>query len=353
MAATNDVTLQVSLSPHIQGKSSVSTVMWTVNAALLPAFAVSIWSFGLRALAIALTAVATAMLTEWVIGSLVMKRKISLGDGSAVLTGLLLSFNVPASIPLWMVFVGTVFAIGIGKMVFGGLGHNPFNPALVGRAFMLASFPGDMASWPGRATSFLSLAPDAASGATPLAQLAEKGPVDLPGYGQLFLGLTGGSIGEISALAVLAGGLFLLARHIITWEIPVLFLASLGLFTGIFWLIDPVQYADPLFHLLAGGAMLGAWFMATDMVTSPMTFKGRVIYAICAGLLTGIIRLFGSYPEGVSYAILIMNAFAPIIDTYVRPKRFGSVPAGVQKGSASGGPTTSKSGGSSDKGGKA
>jgi electron transport complex protein RnfD len=329
--------LSVSLSPHVQSRDSVSSVMWAVNFALLPAMAVSVWSFGIRVLAIIAVSVITSVITEWAVTRFMFKRESTIADGSAVLTGLLLSFNVPAGIPLWMVAAGALFAMGIGKMVFGGVGHNPFNPALVGRAFMLASFPGDMATWPARAESLLDWNVDAFSGATPLAQLAEGGTAGLPGNMELFLGTISGSAGEISALAILIGGLYLLYKKIIGWETPVIFLGTLALFTGIFWIVDPTTYADPLFHLLAGGAMLGAWFMATDMVTSPMTFKGRVIYAASAGLLTGIIRLFGAYPEGVSYAILIMNAFVPVIDKYVRPRRFGIKPVPVPAPTAAGG----------------
>jgi electron transport complex protein RnfD len=334
MATATQQKLNVSLSPHVQSRDSVSSVMWAVNFALLPALAVSVWSFGIRVLAIVAVAVITSVATEWAVTRFLLRRESRIADGSAVLTGLLLSFNVPAGIPLWMIAAGSIFALGIGKMAFGGLGHNPFNPALVGRAFMLASFPGDMASWPARAQNILSFRVDAASSATPLAQLAEGGTAGLPGNLDLFLGTISGSAGEISALAILIGGLFLLYRKIISWETPVLFLGSLALFTGAFWLADPTRYADPLFHLLAGGAMLGAWFMATDMVTSPMTFKGRVIYAVSAGLLTGIIRLFGAYPEGVSYAILIMNAFVPVIDKYVMPRRFGTAKNAGAKGAA-------------------
>lgn len=315
--------LTVSLSPHVQDRDSVSNVMWTVNLALLPALLVSVLNFGIRVLAVNAAAVLAAVLTEYLVSRFMLKRESRISDGSAVLTGLLLAFNVPAGIPFWQVITGAVFAIGVAKMAFGGLGHNPFNPALAGRAFMLVSFPADMSRWPAVASGVLSWNVDAASSATPLARLAESGTADLPGYLDLFLGRMSGSMGEISALAILVGGIYLLWKKVISPEIPLLFLGTLALFTGIFWLIDPSMYADPLFHLLSGGAMLGAWFMATDMVTSPMTFKGRAVYAVSIGLLTGIIRLFGSYPEGVSYAILIMNAFTPIIDKYIVPRRFG------------------------------
>jgi electron transport complex protein RnfD len=218
---------------------------------------------------------------------------------------------------------GSVVAIGVAKMAFGGLGKNPFNPALVGRAFMLASFPVEMTSWPVPLTNAWSLGADAVTSATPLGILAEKGPADLPGYMDLFLGKVGGCIGEVSALAILIGGLYMIYKKIITWHIPVFYLLSLAGFSGVLYLIDASKYADPLFHILAGGAMLGAWFMATDMVTSPMSIKGQIIFAVGGGILCGAIRIFGSYPEGCSYSILIMNAFVPLIDKYAKPKRFG------------------------------
>ncbi|WP_081942016.1 RnfABCDGE type electron transport complex subunit D [Spirochaeta lutea] len=319
--------LVVSLSPHVRGKDSVASVMWGVVIALLPAVGVSVWAFGLRALIVLMVAVGGAVLTEWLVTALLLRRPVRVADGSAAVTGLLLGLNLPAGIPLWQVAAGAVFAIAIAKMVFGGLGHNPFNPALAGRAFMLASFPGEMTLWPQQGFS-ASLAADGVTGATPLGILAESGSAALaeqgaPGHLDLFLGTIGGSLGEISALAILVGGLFMLIRRIITWEIPVMFLLGLGIFTGAFWAADPGQYADPLYHILAGGAMLGAWFMATDMVTSPMTVRGRIIYALAGGMLAGAIRLFGAYPEGVSYAILIMNAFVPIIDRAIKPRRFG------------------------------
>jgi electron transport complex protein RnfD len=274
-----------------------------------------------------LVALGVSVITEWLITHFLLKKPVRVSDGSAVVTGLLLGLNLPAGIPLWQVAAGAFFAIGIAKMVFGGLGHNPFNPALAGRAFMLASFPADMTVWP-QLGFRTTLSADVVTGATPLGILAETGVQGLnapgaPNHLDLFLGTIGGSLGEISALAILIGGLYMIARRIISWEIPVMFLAGLALFTGAFWLSDPTSYADPLFHILAGGAMLGAWFMATDMVTSPMTTRGRILYALVGGALAGAIRLFGAYPEGVSYAILIMNAFVPVIDRGLRPRRFG------------------------------
>ena len=341
--------LKVSLSPHAASSDSVSRVMWTVVLALLPAVLVGLWAFGVSAALVQAVCVGASVLTEWAITRFLMKSPSRISDGSAVITGLLLGMNLPSGIPLWQAVAGSVFAIGIGKMVFGGIGHNPFNPALVGRAFMLASFPAEMTAWPAPGAARWTLLQfggadriaaaggiDAVSGATALGRLAEAanaGPSagagasvgsGAPSYLDLFLGNSAGSLGEISALAILAGGLFLLARRVITWESPVFFLGGLALFTGIFWLVDPTRYADPLFHLLAGGAMLGAWFMVTDMVTSPMTRAGRMIFAGGAGLLAGAIRLFGAYPEGVSYAILIFNGLVPLIDRWVKPRRFGT-----------------------------
>jgi electron transport complex protein RnfD len=230
-----------------------------------------------------------------------------------------------------MIIVGSLVAIGIAKMSFGGLGKNPFNPALVGRVFLLISFPVQMTSWPKAIESRFAYL-DATTGATPLAILKEGikngQPLsdlmkEVPGYAQMFIGNMGGSLGEISALALIIGGLYLIFKKVITWHIPGSILATVVLFTGILWMIDPTKYADPLFHLLAGGIILGAVFMATDMVTSPMTPVGQMIFGVGIGLITCLIRIFGAYPEGVSFAILIMNAFVPLIDKYVKPKRFG------------------------------
>lgn len=324
------MSLRVSLSPHIKDQDSSTRIMWTVVLALLPAILAGLWVFGLSAALILAVCTASTVLTEWFITRFMLKKPPQISDGSAIVTGLLLGMNLPASLPIWQAVLGSIFAIGIGKMAFGGLGHNPFNPALVGRAFMLASFPADMSTWPvpGAATWRIvqAGATDALSSATPLGLLNEGGAAALSGqdlYLNLFLGNIGGSLGEVSALAILAGGIFLLFRKIIHWETPVFFLLGLSLLTGIFWLLDPANFADPLFHILAGGAMLGAWFMLTDMVTSPMTRAGRMVYAAGAGLLTGIIRLFGAYPEGTSYAILIFNGLVPLIDRWIKPRRFG------------------------------
>lgn len=332
-------TYTIALSPHAKGPLTTEKVMWGVVIALLPSFAFSAYYFGIRAIVVTLVATAACILTEFVIQKYLMKTAVTAFDGSAAITGILLAFNVPSSIPIWQMVLGSVFAIAIGKMVFGGLGRNPFNPALLGRAFMLASFPVDMTTWPIPVkTQWLwemGKTVDGTTAATPLGffkegvkmgtsmgDLVAQRP-ELYDYFNLFIGNVGGCIGEVSAFAILLGGIYLLYKKIISWHIPVFYLGGLALITGIFWWMEPAKYADPLFHLFAGGAMLGAWFMATDMVTSPMTIKGQILFAVCGGLLCGLIRLFGSFPEGCSYSILIMNAFVPLIDKYIKPTRFG------------------------------
>ncbi len=325
--------LRVSLSPHEKGTDSVEKVMWGVAIALVPAFLMSVYYFGFEALRVVVLALVFCVGLEFVIQKYMLKTEVTAFDGSAAITGLLLAFNVPSSIPWWQLLAGSVMAIGVAKMAFGGLGKNPFNPALVGRAFMLASFPVDMTTWPVPGKNLWTLGADAITAATPLGVLKEgvKGgvPLDqladkLPGsWFDMAIGNIGGCIGEVSAIAILIGGIYMLYKKIITWHIPVFYLLGLGGFTGIMWLIDPTKNINPVFHILAGGAMLGAWFMATDMVTSPMSVKGQIIFAVAGGILCGIIRLYGAYPEGCSYSILVMNAFVPIIDKYVKPKRFG------------------------------
>jgi electron transport complex protein RnfD len=305
--------------------------MYRVLIAMVPAFAVSLIFFGLGALVVTGVAVVSCLVFEYVINRFMFKAETTIWDGSAAVTGVLLAFNVPSNLPVWMIIVGSLVAIGIAKMSFGGLGKNPFNPALVGRVFLLISFPVQMTSWPKAIESRFAYL-DATTGATPLAILKEGikngQPLsdlmkEVPGYAQMFIGNMGGSLGEISALALIIGGLYLIFKKVITWHIPGSILATVVLFTGILWMIDPTKYADPLFHLLAGGIILGAVFMATDMVTSPMTPVGQMIFGVGIGLITCLIRIFGAYPEGVSFAILIMNAFVPLIDKYVKPKRFG------------------------------
>lgn len=328
--------LVVSPSPHIKGNFSVEKIMWTVVIALLPAMLASIWFFGIGAVKVIVVATVSCVLFEYLIQKFLLKGKITIKDGSAVITGLLLAFNLPSSLPIWMIVVGALVAVGIGKMAYGGLGKNPFNPALVGRVFLLISFPVQMTSWPKPLSNRMSF--DALTSATPLGFLKEgigKGDkiIDIMSkmtemkvdhsYADILFGNMGGSLGEISALAILIGGIYLLVKKVITWHIPVSFIVSAVLFSGIFYLINPDKYADPLFHIMTGGLMLGAFFMATDMVTSPMTKLGMILFGIGGGLLTMLIRIFGAYPEGVSFAILIMNAFVPLINIMLKPKRFG------------------------------
>lgn len=323
--------LTVSGSPHFQTDQSVKKIMYGVVFSLMPAMLVSFYFFGLAAILVTLTAVVACMAFEFIIQKYLIRGPLTVFDGSAVITGILLAFNVPSGLPLWMVVVGSAVAIGIGKMTFGGLGKNPFNPALVGRVFLLISFPVDMTSWPKPGSLGMQLA-DVVTGPTPLAILKEglgKGEAvaeilpKIPDYVSLLVGNMGGSVGEVSALALLVGGLYMLIRKIITWHIPVAYLGSVVVLSGIFWLVDPTAYVDPLFHLITGGIMLGALYMATDMVTSPMSPNGQLVFGIGCGVLTMVIRMFGAYPEGVSFAILIMNAFVPLINRSFKPKRFG------------------------------
>ncbi|MFP4302061.1 MAG: RnfABCDGE type electron transport complex subunit D [Alkalispirochaetaceae bacterium] len=316
----------VSMPPHERSGESISTIMWGVAGALLPALIAGVYFFGIRALVVTLFSVIACIAVEYLVQRYILRMEETTAmDGSAAVTGMLLAFNVPSSIPLWQILVGAIVSIGIAKMAFGGIGNNPFNPALIGRAFMLTSFPVSMTTWPVPGETRFLWNTDAVTGATPLGLLKESGFAgsEFPGYLNMFLGNQGGCIGEISALAVLIGGLYMLYRGWISWQVPILYLGSLALITGLFWAIDPAEYADPLFHILAGGAMIGAWFMATDMTTSPMSIRGKVIFAVGGGLLAGLIRLIGGFPEGVSYSILLMNAAVPMIDKYVKPRTFG------------------------------
>ena len=309
----------LSSSPHTHAKIGVSTLMLDVIVALLPATACSIFFFGLKAAFLIGTCVAACVLAE-ALCRLAMKRENSIGDLSAVLTGLLLALNLPPDLPLWMAAVGGVFAIGICKQAFGGLGYNPFNPALAARAFMLVSFTGAMTTWSSSAWQGL----DAATTATPLA-LVKKGAAGID-WSQvailknLFLGNVNGCIGETSALALLLGATYLLCRRTITWHIPVSFIGTVFLFAMIHGGVPP------LVHVLSGGVVIGACFMATDYVTSPTTAKGKLIFGCGCGLLTMLIRTAptGAYPEGVSFSILIMNAVTPLINRWTQPKPFGA-----------------------------
>lgn len=321
----------VSLSPHVHGGDSVQKNMYGVLMALVPAFIVSLVFFGLGALIVTATSVIACLFFEWAIGKFLLKKEAStICDGSAVITGVLLAFNLPSNLPVWIIILGALFAIGVGKMSFGGLGNNPFNPALAGRVFLLLSFPVQMTTWPvvGQLTAYA----DATTGATPLGIM--KGVISgapgvsldqLPDSFSLFIGSNGGCLGEVSALALIIGLIYMLWKKIITWHIPLSIIATVFIFSGIMYLMNPTLYVSPVIQLLTGGLMLGAIFMATDYVTSPMSKKGMLIYGVCIGLLTVVIRLFGAYPEGMSFAILIMNAFTPLINTYCKPKRFGEV----------------------------
>lgn len=318
----------ISLSPHVHGGDSVSKNMYGVCIALVPALLASIWFFGLGAAIVLATSVASCVFFEWAITKFLLKRPAcTICDGSAILTGLLLGFNLPSNLPIWLIIIGALVAIGIGKMTFGGLGQNPFNPALVGRVFLLISFPVQMTTWADNLHDSI----DGVSGATPLSlmqkAILEKDPSilnDLPSSLEMLFGQTEGSLGEVSALLLLLGCAFMLWRKIITWHIPVSILATVAIFSGIMHVANPI-YAEPQVVLMSGGLILGACFMATDYVTSPMTAKGQLIYGVCIGLLTVIIRNWGAYPEGMSFAILIMNAFTPLINTYCKPERFGEV----------------------------
>ena len=298
--------LNVSGSPHVHSDESTKQIMWRVNLALVPALLVAICFFGVNALLVSLVSVVSCVLFQWLIEKFILKQPTTIWDGSAIVTGLLLAFNVPATASmLWIVAIGALVAIGIGKMSFGGLGKNPFNPALVGRVFLLISFPVQMTTWPTVGKWFpTQLMTDANSGATPLGIIKEGvmngqsiSSLNLPSLSEIFLGHIGGSMGEISALAILIGAIYLLCKKIISWHIPVTFIGSAFIFSGILWLINPETYLDPLTTILTGGIMLGACFMATDMVTSPMAKSGQLIFGLGCGLLTIIIRNWGSYPE--------------------------------------------------------
>ena len=316
--------LIVSPAPHVHSGDTVSKKMIGVFIALIPAYLAGLYFFGLGALIISITAIFSCVFFEYLIQRFLLKGTISITDGSAALTGLLLSFNLPTNLPVWIVIIGSLVAIGIAKMSFGGLGNNPFNPALVGRVFLLISFPAQMTSWP-KPIPFNSIYLDAITAATPLAIL--KGQFsEIPSTLNLFLGNMGGSMGEVSSLALLIGFAYLLIRKIITWHIPISILLTVFVFTALLHYGNSEVYiASPVFHLLTGGLMLGAIYMATDYVTSPMTQRGMLIYGIGIGIITVIIRVFGSYPEGISFAILIMNAFSPLINKYIKPKRFGKL----------------------------
>ena len=308
--------LIVSVSPHLHKDESVSKTMWLVSLSLIPAGVAGVFIFGLSALRVIILGIISALISEGFL-QLLAKRKVTILDGSAFLTGLLLAYNLPPGVPFWLPVVGSFFAIAIGKQIFGGLGQNIFNPALVGRVFL-------MASWPKYMTSFT--APqnyDTVTSATPLALLKEGELFEHISYLDLFLGKRGGCIGEVCILALLLGAIFLLWKGYISWHIPITYIATMGLLTYIFG-PKGLFSGDWLFHILTGGLILGACFMATDYVTSPLTRRGQIFFGLGCGLITAIIRLWGGYPEGVSYAILMMNAATPIIDRFSRARIYGT-----------------------------
>ncbi len=316
----NNKNLVVSVSPHLRGKMTTMRIMWETILSLSPAAMVGIYIFGVAAASVILTGIISAILTEALIQKF-CRKKVTISDGSAALTGMLLALTLPPGLPLWMAGIGGVIAISLGKQVFGGLGKNPFNPALVGRAILVISFPEQMTTWRKPTPGIFNV--DAVSAATPLGILKEEGAATAIAEVSLldaFLGNIGGSIGEVSAVALLIGAVFLLIRGHISAEIPISFIATVMLFTMPFWLHNPENYASPVFHLLTGGLLLGAFFMATDMVTTPLLRKGKLIFGIGCGLITASIRLFGGLPEGVLFAILIMNGVTPLIDRYTRPR---------------------------------
>ena len=325
-------TLIISGSPHIHTDQSVQKIMMGVIYALIPAFLVSIYFFGLDALLLTVVSVASCILFEYLIQKYLIKGEITITDGSAVITGILLAFNVPSNLPIWIIIIGAFVSIGIAKMAFGGLGKNIFNPALVGRVFLLLSFPVQMTSWPGPRPLFMPQLTDAVTGPTALGILKEGLGAgksleellpQLPTYVNDLMGNQGGSLGEVSAIALLIGAAYLFYKKIITWHIPVAYLGSAFIFAAILHLINPSLYITPFFHLITGGMILGVFYMATDMVSSPMSPRGMLIFGFGCGIITMLIRIWGSYPEGVSFAILLMNAVTPLINRGFKPAHFG------------------------------
>jgi electron transport complex protein RnfD len=318
--------LTVSASPHIRCDESITKIMWSVNGALAPAALFSVYQFGLPAITNLLICIIAAVATEYLILKWQDKPMV-VSDGSAFLTGLLLAMNIPATVPWYIPLVGSVAAIGIAKHTMGGLGYNIFNPALVGRAFLLASWPIAMTTWPSMASKV-----DGVTSATPLGILKLQGydklvqvfgdKSDL--YSAMFLGARSGSMGETSAILLILGGIYLIYRGYINWQVPVFMIGTVGLLTFAFGGKAGLFTGDPILHMMSGGLILGAFYMATDMVTIPITIKGQIIFAIGAGALTVLIRLLGGYPEGVCYAILLMNCVTPLIDRVVKPVKYGA-----------------------------
>lgn len=325
--------LKVSTAPHFYSTNSTQLVMLDVIIALIPAGIVAVCFFGLAALLTLVTSITGCVVFEYITSRYLLKSKPTTNDLSAVVTGMLLAYNLPADMPIWMTLIGCFVAIVIAKMSFGGIGKNLFNPALVGRVFLFISFPVQMTRWirpnfsdflnTDVTTSATTLGilkhADVSTSATQLTTLDE-----LPSYMDMFLGYTGGSMGEISAAALLLGLIYMLYKKIISWHIPFYYLSTFFILTGINWLYTSSPAVEPLTQMLSGGLLLGAIFMATDYTTSPMSLKGKIIFAIGCGILTYIIRMYSSYPEGVSFAILIMNAFVPLIDKFVKPRIFGT-----------------------------
>ena len=315
--------LLVSPAPHLHTKTSTMSLMRDVEIALLPTVIVSILFYGWREIMILAVSVISCVLLEYLITRFLLKRPNTTGDWSAAVTGVLLALNLPATSPWWMVLIGAIVAIGVAKLTFGGLGQNLFNPALVGRVFLLISFPVAMTNW-GPVQGFIGGA-DASTGATPLG-LAKEGGIEAIqnlDYLNMLYANIGGSAGELSAIAIIIGFIYLLARKVIRPHITLSIWVTVFVFSGIMWLVDPSTYTDPIFNLLTGGILLGSVFMATDYVTSPMSAKGGIIFGVGIGLITMLIRYFGSYPEGVSFAILIMNSTVPLINKFCKSKKYG------------------------------
>jgi electron transport complex protein RnfD len=324
-----ETSLEISTWPHIHGDKAVEKEMLGVVLALLPAATVSVWVFGNDAIRVILYSILSCALFEALGVKLFHGHdsiKRTLLDGSALVSGILLAFNLPANVPFWVIAIGGLVAMFLGKHVFGGLGQNPFNPVLVARVFLLAAFPTHLTSWPAARQGFATWGTDVVTKATPLAILKESGPEAVRAaysYTDMALGSIGGSLGETSAAALLIGGIYLIYKGIVRPAIPASYLGTFALLSLIAWLINPDRFMDPYFHLIAGGILLGAFFMATDLVTSPISLKGMIIFGAGCGLLNFVIRFFGGYPEGTSFAILIMNGLTPLIDRYIKPKRFG------------------------------
>ncbi len=318
--------LIISPAPHIESEETISKIMYGVIIALIPAMISAVIFFGSRAVLLLATCVITCVLTEYIFQK-VRKKEVTIKDGSAIITGILLALVLPPRISPFSAVLGAVVAIALGKQVFGGLGYNIFNPALIGRAFLQATFPVSMTTWTPPASPFIG-SPDTITTATPLALM--KFETVMTPHWKLFVGYIGGCLGETSALAILLGGLYLLYKDYIEWRIPAAYLGTVLVLGAGFWLANPQKYPDPLFHLLSGGLMLGAIFMATDLVTSPINPGGCWVFGIGAGVLVVVIRLFGGLPEGVMYSILMMNAVTPLINRATKPKVFGSRKGGQQ-----------------------